>query len=182
MRKKILIGVAVVLVLLAAAFIYMNNRNRTLSPPGSVQLSSGDLTVSLSYSRPSARGRLIFGPEQESALQPYGKYWRLGANESTEITFNKDVTINGEPLKAGTYRFYAVPGADSFEIIANSELGQWGYFEPNHELDVMKTQVPVQKLEPPVEQFTISMEPAEGGINIVCDWSDVRFVIPVRGM
>src|SRR4051812_18685356 len=109
-RKKILISVAVVILLLIAAMFYLNNRNRTLSPPGSETLTSGGLTVSVTYSRPSVRGRLIFGPEEQKALQPYGKYWRLGANESTEITFNRDITFNGEPVKAGTYRMYAVPG------------------------------------------------------------------------
>src|SRR6185436_18624918 len=104
------------IVILAAAFSYLNNRNRTVSPPGSAQLTNGDLSISISYSRPSVRGRLIFGTKEQEALLPYGKYWRLGANESTEITFNKDVLFNNNPVKAGTYKVYAFPGPDTFEI------------------------------------------------------------------
>jgi len=180
MMKKIFIGLGVLAVILAGAFFYLNNRNRTLSPPGKAELTSGDLSISVTYSRPSVRGRLIFGPTEQGALQPYGAYWRLGANESTEITFNRDVQLNGQAVKAGTYRIYAVPGAEFFEIILNSELGRWGAFEPDHALDILKTNVPVQKATSSVEQFTTSLVQAESGIDVVFEWSDTRFVIPVR--
>ncbi|HYC84815.1 MAG TPA: DUF2911 domain-containing protein, partial [Chryseosolibacter sp.] len=101
MKKKIFIALAVLVVFLAAAGFYLNYRNRSLSPPGSVSVKSGDLTVTVTYSRPSVRGRLIFGTEEKDALQPYGKYWRLGANEATEVSFTKDVLFNGSPVKAG---------------------------------------------------------------------------------
>lgn len=180
MMKKILIGLGVLAVILVAAFFYLNNRNRTLSPPGKAELTSGDLSISIDYSRPSVRGRLIFGPKEQEALQPYGAYWRLGANESTQITFNRDVQFNGQAVKTGTYRIYAVPGAESFEIILNSELGRWGAFEPDHALDILKTSVPVQKATALVEQFTTTLVPAESGIDVVFEWSDTKFVIPVR--
>jgi len=180
MKKKVIIGVLVVVVLLAIGFAYLNNRNRTLSPPGKTELTANGLTVSIPYSRPSVRGRLIFGTEEQKALQPYGKYWRLGANESTEITVNKDVLFNGQPVKAGTYKMYAVPGADSFDIVLNSELGKWGAMEPDYSLDVLHTKVPVEKATSPVEQYTISTVEADGGINVVFEWSDIKFVVPVK--
>lgn len=180
MMKKIFIGLGVLAVILAGAFFYLNNRNRTLSPPGKAELTSGNLSISITYSRPSVRGRLIFGSTEQGALQPYGAYWRLGANESTEITFNRDVQLNGQAVKAGTYRIYAVPGAESFEIILNSELGRWGAFEPDHALDILKTNVPVQKATSSVEQFTTTLVQAESGIDVVFEWSDTKFVIPVR--
>jgi hypothetical protein len=179
-RKKLLIGIAVVVVLLLAAFLYLNNRNRTLSPPGSETLTSGGLTASVTYSRPSVRGRLIFGPEEQKALQPYGKYWRLGANESTELTVNRDVLFNDTPLKAGTYRLYAIPGADSFEIIVNTELGEWGAFEPDTSKDILRTKVNTEKTSSPVEQYTISLAPDGDGINMIFEWSDTRFVVPLK--
>src|SRR6478735_3908370 len=167
MKKKVIIGVLVVVVLLAIGFAYLNNRNRTLSPPGKTELTANGLTVSIPYSRPSVRGRLIFGTEEQKALQPYGKYWRLGANESTEITVNKDVLFNGQPIKAGTYRMYAVPGADSFDIGLNSELDKWGAMEPDYGLDVLHTKVPAERAAAPVEQYTITTVEADGGINVV---------------
>ena len=121
MKKKILIGVVAVIVILAAAFAYLNNRNRTVSPPGSAQLTNGDLSVSISYSRPSVRGRLIFGSKEQGALQPYGEYWRLGANEATEIEFFKDVEINRKKIKKGRYTVYAIPYADKWTACALQE-------------------------------------------------------------
>lgn len=179
MLKKILIGLGILIVVLVAAFLYLNNRNRTLSPPGSAELTNGELSISITYSRPSVRGRVIFGTETEGALQPYGKYWRLGANESTEITFNKDVNFNGAPVKGGTYRMYAIPGADEFEIALNSELGTWGAFEPDYSLDILHTKVPVQKTSSLVEQYTISLAPTDNGIDVIFEWANTRFVVPV---
>ena len=180
MKKKIIIGVVAFVVLLGIAFVYLNYRNRNLSPSGTAELTANGLTVSIPYSRPSVRGRLVFGTEAEQALQPYGKYWRLGANESTEITINKDVLFNGQPVSAGTYRMYSIPNAGEFEIVLNSELGQWGAFEPDSSLDVLRTKVPVETTDSLVEQYTISMVEADGGINVVFEWSDVRFTVPVK--
>jgi len=180
MKKKIIISALVLVVLLAIGFVYLNHRNRTLSPPGNTEISVNGLTVSIPYSRPSVRGRLIFGTEEQKALQPYGKYWRLGANESTEITVNKDILFNDQPVKAGTYRMYAVPGAESFDIVLNSELGKWGAMEPDYSLDLLHTKVPVEHATTPVEQFTISTVEADGGVNVVFEWSDVKFIIPIK--
>jgi len=179
MLKKILIGVGIFAIVVVAALFYLNNRNRTLSPAGSVSLTNGDLTVSVNYSRPSVRGRLIFGTKEQEALLPYGTYWRLGANEATEITFNKDINFNGQPLKAGTYMIYAIPEEGGFEIIINSELGRWGYFEPDHSLDLMKTKITSVKNPSSVELYTISLQSVENGITIVFEWSDTRWMIPI---
>ena len=180
MKKKILIGVVSVIVVLALGLAYLNYRNRTLSPSGKAELTVNGLTVSIPYARPAVRGRVIFGTEEQGALQPYGKYWRLGANEATEITVNKDVLFNGQPVKAGTYRMYAIPGPDLFEIALNSELGKWGAMEPDYSLDLLHTKVPVERLSTPVEQYTISMVEAEGGVNVAFEFSDVKFIVPVR--
>jgi len=180
MKKKILIGVAAFILLLVIAFAWLNYRNRSLSPSGKTELTVNGLTVSIPYARPSVRGRVIFGTQEQGAIQPYGKYWRLGANESTEITVNKDVSFNGEAVKSGTYRMYAIPGPDSFDIALNSGLGNWGAFEPDYALDILHTNVPVERLSTPVEQYTISTVEADGGINVIFEFSDVRFVVPIR--
>jgi hypothetical protein len=178
--KKILIGILAVGLLLAAAFFYFDYRNKSLSPPGSETLTSGGLTVSVTYSRPSVRGRLIFGAEEQQALQPYGKYWRLGANDATQITFSRDVLFNGSAVKAGTYRIFAFPGAETFELGLNTELDKWGYSEPDYDLDILRTKVPVEKTNAPVEQYTISLAPEGDGINMIFEWSDTRFVAPIK--
>lgn len=179
MLKKILITVSVIFVLLLVAYFYLDHRNRSLSPRGEASLSNAGLTVEVVYSRPSVRDRLIFGTEEDGALVPYGNYWRLGANEATEVTFDRDVLFNGQEVKKGTYRIYAIPGEKSFEVRLSSDVGQWGAFEPDYELDVLSTTVPVKE-NPPTEQFTISLEEAENGVDMIITWARVRLEIPVR--
>jgi hypothetical protein len=179
MLKKILISLGVVVVLLVAAYFYLDNRNRTLSPRGAANLTNGELTVDITYSRPSVRDRLIFGTEDDEALQPYGKYWRLGANESTEVTFSQDVLLVDQPVKKGTYRMYAIPGPQYFELRLNSELGEWGAFEADSELDILSVMIPVLPSEH-TEQFTIALEPLyDTGVKIVFKWDKIKMEVPV---
>lgn len=178
MSNKIIIGLVIVLTIAAASVIYFGRYYRA-SPPGSAELTNGDLTVLVSYSRPSVKGRIIFGTEEAGALVPYGKYWRLGANEATEITFNKDVNFNGKAVKAGTYSMYAIPGEETFNIGLNREVGKSGSPEPNHSLDVLHTDVPVQQTSSPVEKFTIRLEPEGNVIKVIIEWANTRIVIQV---
>jgi len=179
MRKKILIGSGAIILILVVGFLYLNYRNRSLSPPGLARYEKNGFTIEIPYSKPSKRGRLIFGNAEEGALLPYGKYWRLGANEATEVTFNKDVLFNGEAVSAGTYRMYAVPGKDEFEISLNTQTGKWGYSEPDYTQDILKTMIPVERSNDSVEQFNIRFEEKETEVLIVCEWSDVKIKIPV---
>jgi len=126
MKKKILIITGVALVVFAGVFFWLNSRNRTLSPSGTANGKIGDLEINMSYSRPSVRGRVIFGTEEEGALLVYGKYWRLGANEPTSVSFSRDVSFNGNRVPAGKYRIYAFPGKDTFEVVLNTEIGACG--------------------------------------------------------
>jgi hypothetical protein len=114
MLKKILIGVGVVLIAIVGFLVYSNLFPK--SPPTTKMFSENGLDINVSYSQPFKKGRLIFGEEKDGALQPYGKYWRLGANAATEITFNKDISFAGNPVKAGSYRMYAVPGPTTFQV------------------------------------------------------------------
>lgn len=180
MKKKILIGLGVFILILVVGFFYLDYRNKKLSPPDEVKYDKNGLTIEIPYSRPSAKGRLIFGTKEEDALLPYGVYWRMGANESTEITFNKDVIFNGNEISAGTYRMYAVPGASEFEISLNSELSTWGAFEPDYSLDVLKTKVPVEKSGSPIEQITFRFEEEGSRVLVVFEWSDTKVKIPIE--
>jgi len=180
MKKKLLIGFGVLVLIIGLGMMYLNNRNRTLSPPGQEVYKNNDLEITVNYSRPSVRGRLIFGSEANGALQPYGSYWRLGANESTQIIFNKDVLFNGNPLKAGTYKVYAVPGANTFMVGISTEFDTWGYSEPDHSNDIFTTEIPVSYLTEPMEQFTVTITDAEnGGAIVYFTWSDVELGVPI---
>ena len=116
MKKKIYVGLAVLGVLLVGFFLYASLVVAKRSPIKTATYNDKGLDIKVVYCQPYKKGRLIFGEEKDGALQPYGKYWRLGANAATEITFSKNVNFAGKPVNAGSYRMYAVPGASSFQV------------------------------------------------------------------
>ena len=181
MGRKILIVFGVFAIVIMAALLYMNNRNRTLSPPDRATLEIKGLKVSVEYSRPSVRGRLIFGTEANGALQPFGKYWRLGANEPTLLTVNKNFKLNGIPVKAGSYDVYAIPSAEGFEIRLNQDGRFWGYTEQDYTLDVLTTTVTAKHPGTSVEQFTIKTKASGDRVLLVFAWADRQWELTVTG-
>lgn len=177
MIKKIFIGLGILLLAFVLFVAYTIIFPK--SPPMTAEFSDKGLDIKVTYSQPSKKGRLIFGEEADGALQPYGKYWRLGANQATEITLSKNVTFAGQPLNAGTYRMYAVPGATSFQIGLNSELGVFlAVNEPDYTLDVLKVEVPVQTT-PETEKFTISFSSDAVGVNMDFVWDKTLVRVPI---
>ena len=149
------------------------------SPKASATFNDSDISISVSYGQPSKRDRLIFGEEKDGALQPFGKYWRLGANAPTEITFNKDILFADHPVKAGTYRMYAVPGAESFEISLNSEVGSFsGAPEPDYSLDILKVAIPVSPATE-TEKFVISFARNGDVVNMDLAWDKTLVKVPI---
>lgn len=180
MLKKILIGVGVVFILLILWAVYGLFIAKPVSPNAIASYNEGGLEINVTYSQPSKKGRVIFADEAEGVLQPFGKYWRLGANQATEITFNKDVTFGDKSVKAGTYRMYAVPGASTFEVSLNTETGVFfGVVEPDYNLDVAKVQAPVTKPATEVETFVISFSTTDTGVDLIFTWDQTRFTVPI---
>lgn len=91
------------------------------SPFSKLEQKVGLTDVTIEYSRPGMRDRVIFGN-----LVPFGKIWRTGANENTKITFSDDVEIAGKSLKKGTYALFTKPGKDSWEVMFYSDATNWG--------------------------------------------------------
>ena len=91
------------------------------SPSSKVEQTIGLTDVTLEYSRPSMRGRIIYGD-----LVPFGQKWRTGANANTKITFSTDVEIGGNSLKKGTYAIYTIPNKDSWDIMFYNDATNWG--------------------------------------------------------
>ena len=176
MIKKIFIGLGIIILILVGLFVY--GILNPASPPGSSDISHNGLDVSVTYGRPYIKGRKFFGGEE--TLQPIGQYWRMGANEATELTVNKDFTFAGKSVPAGSYRMYAVPGADNFEVSLNSELGVFFAFgEPDYNLDVVKVQVPRQTQSPAIEQLTIDFAGDSLGVNMAVKWGDLLLNVPI---
>ncbi|MHA7130084.1 DUF2911 domain-containing protein [Algoriphagus namhaensis] len=179
MFKKILLGLGILLIAFVAFIGY--GMLFPASPPATAEFQSADLSITVNYSQPSKKGRLLFGAEEEGALQPFGLYWRLGANAATEISFSRDVIFGGKEVAKGTYRIYAVPGPETFEISLNNELGVYfGITEPNYELDVVKVDVPVRETASEVETFTIDFSKQDSGADMNISWGNTLLEIPIR--
>lgn len=126
------------------------------------------------YSRPMKQGRKIFGE-----LVEYGKLWRLGANEATEIDFYKDVKINGKKIAKGRYTLYAIVNEFAWTLILNKDTDVWGAFKYDAKKDVERVEVPVEKSGESVEALTMVFEKSNGGMNLVIAWEQVRVSLPI---
>ncbi len=122
-----------------------------LSPFATVTQKIGFNEVRIEYSRPSVRGRIIFGE-----LVPYNKVWRLGANASTKLFTREDLIIEGTyKLPAGVYALYAVPGKDEWTMLIYKDPWLWGAFGYKEAYTAIKFTVKPQVLKEQVETFTI---------------------------
>lgn len=126
------------------------------------------------YSRPSKNGRTVFGD-----LLEYGKVWRLGANEATEIEFYQNVKVGTTKIKKGRYTMYCIPYADKWTVIINKDTDTWGSFKYDTKKDVARVDVPVQKQTEISESFTMVFEKAATGINLIIAWDDVKVSLPI---
>ena len=146
------------LLLLLLAFTTVNSVNAQIqtpapSPSSKVEQMVGLTTVNLDYSRPGVKGRTVFGD-----LVPYGKLWRTGANARTKVTFSNDVSVDGKPLKAGTYAIFSIPKADSWEVIFYTDYAGGGAPAELDETKVAaRVTAPVYPVPFSIETFTMDI-------------------------
>jgi len=166
--------------------------SRRPSPIGIAKTFLGDTYVKVTYGRPYMRGRAIFGDPADGReyLVPFGRAWRTGANEATEITVTGPVRVAGQRLPAGTYSIFTVPGPDAWEVRIHPGLGMDGTgrldaaggftetYDPS--LDVLVARVAPGTLAEPVEQFTIEFEAADGGAHMVLRWERTEVRVPLE--
>lgn len=126
------------------------------------------------YSRPQKNGRSVFGD-----LIEYGKVWRLGANECTEIELYKDAKIDNTRLKKGRYSLYAIPYQDKWTLIFNRETDIWGAFQYDDKKDVLRTDLKLEKQQDPIEAFTLLFDKTDSGANMVIAWDNVKATLPI---
>jgi hypothetical protein len=132
-----------------------------------------DTYIKVTYGAPSKKGRQIFGN-----LVPFGKVWRTGANEATEITFTQNVQIAGNLVPAGTYTLFTIPNAQKWTLLLNKELGQWGAYKYDEKKDVISSLgIPVPTEE--TEVFTINFEPKDGIVNLSMSWDRTKVSFPI---
>lgn len=165
--KAVRISVVALLTLFAIATV-AQDKKPPLSPPGTVTFTFADgKTVTIDYSRPSMRGRKIFG-----GLVPYGQVWRTGANSATSLKTNVNLTIGGASVPAGSYTLYSIPSEKGWKLIINKETGQWGT-EYNEKDDLARVDMKVSKDAEPVEQFTIGFDQTGNSAAVLkLTWAD----------
>lgn len=145
------------------------------SPLALTNMRFKDAYVKITYSQPQAKGREIFGK-----LVPFGQVWRTGANENTEITLTKDMLVNNQLLKAGTYSIFSIPEADKWTIIFNSDVGQWGAYNYNATLNILKFEVPVTRNTDSQEAFTIFLDQKNEMADLLIMWDNIKVSVPFR--
>mgnify|MGYP000955470926 CR=1 FL=1 len=178
MKKPLLIG-SVVLIILLAAFFGFLKYNRSLSPGGLAAYQKNGVDLTIQYGRPAKKGRFIFGREKDKALLPYGKVWRTGANEATIIDFKNDINFAGQAVKAGKYSLWTIPEAGSWKVILNKETGQWGT-EYNDGKNLLTADIAI-RIRPNVQEiFTIYFEDKTTGANIILSWDQTEAIIPIQ--
>ena len=135
------------------------------SPKSTLTQAVGVMEVTVSYSRPGIKGREIFG-----GLVPYDELWRTGANMSTTLKFTDDVTLNGNPVPAGEYALFTIPGTSAWEIIISKDIGP-GTSNYKKEDDLTRFTVEAKDLTEPVERFTITVaNVTDNSADIVLEW------------
>jgi hypothetical protein len=171
MNKVVLFLMAIVATLTVEAQI-----NTPAPSPSSKLMQTVGLTeVTIDYSRPSMRGREVYGN-----LVPFDKLWRTGANGYTTVTFDTDVTIGGKEVKAGTYSIFTKPGASNWEVFFYTDTVGGGTPSKWEESKVVaQLSVPVYKMEMPVETFTITVDDVmSNGANIGIIWENTYVAVP----
>ena len=160
--------------LVAATALAQAPRPNPLSPRDNTAAAIDGAALSITYGRPSMRGRTIFG-----SLVPFGRIWCPGADECTTLTSDRDLQFAGLTLKAGDHSLWMVPSDAVWTLIFNSGARA---FHTRHDaaLDVGKIELQKQTLSAPVEQLTFSIEknPSGAGGVIAMSWETTRVVAP----
>lgn len=170
------------LIMLTFVFAISFNVNAQVKSPQAstsqtINQTVGLTEVELSYSRPSMKERTIFG-----GLVPYDKLWRTGANANTKITFDKDVKIGGNDVKAGTYAIFTKPNAKSWEVYFYSDSSNWGTpAEWDKEKIVATVKAQVYAMDMDVETFTITFDNiTNDSANLGFIWEKTYVAVPIN--
>jgi hypothetical protein len=148
------------------------------SPVAKLNQEFGLVKVDIEYSRPSSRGRKVFGD-----LVLFGEMWRTGANASTKVTFSDEVSVGGVKLPAKQYALYTIPNATEWTIIFYKDTKFWGVPGKDFkEEDVAaRFNVPVSSFKEPVESFTIDLNNLRNNsADLILTWENTKVIVPIK--
>jgi hypothetical protein len=163
----------------------LKEQTKKISPEKTAYYEQNALTLSVTYSSPAKKGRIIFGE-----LLPFGEVWRTGANEPTRFSTATNLSVGGQNLQAGDYSLWTIPGERQWTVIFNREIPDWGVTllsggsetTRNPEADVLQIIVPVEVLTEVVENFDIAFVSAdtENSVYLQFSWDTTRIRVPLK--
>ena len=146
------------------------DKSKRPSPPATASCKFADgKTIQTDYSSPRAKGRKIFG-----GVVPYGEVWRTGANESTTLVTNANLTVGGKDVPAGSYTIFTLPADDKWTLIISKKTGEWGTDYPGASNDLARIDMKVSKTPSPVENFTIAYDQKGGSCVLTLSWENTQ--------
>ncbi|MDQ3392707.1 MAG: DUF2911 domain-containing protein [Bacteroidota bacterium] len=168
MKKQVIIGIAILFAILSFQVSKAQISVPSVSPLATASQKVGLADVTITYSRPSAKGRKIMGD-----LVPYDKMWRTGANESTKFKTSEELTIEGKKLPAGEYALYTQPGKDEWTVVFSKNTQLWGKDGYNEKDDAIRFKVKATNYPVKVETFTINIADVTlAGANLEILWEN----------
>ena len=156
-----------------ATAMFANRPLGQLSPRDTVRASISGTDVWVDYSRPTKRGREIFGN-----VVPWNTVWRTGANEATQLSSSADLVVGGATVPAGKYTLWTLPSPTGWKLIINKQTGQWGTVYDAQQ-DLVRVDTKVEMLATPVEKLVIAFEPAAAGTTMTITWDKTKVSVPV---
>lgn len=139
------------------------------------ELAAANPKMRVVYSRPQMKGRKIFGD-----LIKYGEPWRLGANETTTITFYEDVMVGGKEIKKGTYGLMAIVNQNEWEFVIHKNVASWGTANHNDEDNLVSVKAPVSSHSEKVEALSMTFDEKDAkNIHLVVAWDRTLVRLPI---
>jgi hypothetical protein len=147
-----------------------------VSPHETVEMTLNGKKISVTYGRPSMKGRKVVGGQ----LVPYGQVWRTGADEATVLTTDADLTIGTLAVPKGSYSIFTLPSESGWKLIVNKVDKQWGAFRYDEKQDLGRVDMKVAATSAPIEQFTITLAKAgEGGV-MKMEWENTSASVNIK--
>lgn len=174
--NRIRVSLLTCLLLALAIFTYAQEKPAPASPAATATGKIGNATVTIKYSSPGVKGRDIWGQ-----LVPYGQVWRTGANEATTITFDKDLAVEGQTLKAGTYALFTIPAENEWTVIFNKTAKQWGAYKYEQAEDALRVKVKPMAAKEMNERMKIEVvSKGKNAGSILLKWEKLQVPISLK--
>jgi len=146
------------------------------SPSAKISQKVGLTDVIVDYSRPSTKGRKIFGE-----LVPFGQVWRTGANGATVLTFSTEVSIGGTKVPAGSYALYSIPGKTSWTMILSKDTKLWGAIGYDAKDDLLRFEASPAKTSRMYDSFEISFNKlTDNSADLSIKWEQTRITFSIQ--